>query len=233
MLAFFAAEHAAARASTDEKIVDAIQTSMATIQVVNIPISNLKAVKSDGEIFFVSEDARFVIRGQIFDSWQKRSLGTLDEINRSITTKPVENMNVDWEKLTHFKVGKGDTFANVFVDPLCGYCHKLLSVINNSRRLKSDYTFRFIVVPALGTKSDDLVRRMHCASNSELVPAAFMDRTLEYLPTKKDCDMSGYEKTLALAQLVGVSGVPFLIAPDGRFKKGIPASINNWLKAEK
>jgi thiol:disulfide interchange protein DsbC len=38
------------------------------------------------------------------------------------------------------------------------------------------------------------------------------------------------QKRLVTAQLVGVKGVPFMIAPDGRVKGGAPQDLDSWLE---
>nr|WP_252152636.1 disulfide isomerase DsbC N-terminal domain-containing protein [Escherichia coli] len=42
--------------------------------IVELPIKGVRAVQSDGQIMFLSENGRFVISGQIYDLWSKKPL---------------------------------------------------------------------------------------------------------------------------------------------------------------
>ena len=53
------------------------------------------------------------------------------------------------------------------------------------------------------------------------------------LKTKEKCEMAGYNDTLMTAQLLGVQGVPFVVASDGRFVAGKPQDVKAFLKGEK
>ena len=41
-------------------------------EIVTLPIKGIRAVESDGQIVFISDNGRFVITGQIYDVWGKK-----------------------------------------------------------------------------------------------------------------------------------------------------------------
>jgi thiol:disulfide interchange protein DsbC len=57
-----------------------------------------------------------------------------------------------------------------------------------------------------------------------------MNNTLATLPSKETCDSSQYDQTLLTAHFIGIEGVPFVVAPDGRVSQGRPKSLKSWLE---
>ncbi|HJA17140.1 MAG TPA: thioredoxin fold domain-containing protein [Candidatus Duodenibacillus intestinigallinarum] len=121
----------------------------------------------------------------------------------------------------------------VFVDPLCGWCHKLMGEVVQDEELKQDYTFDFIVIAALGDESAQLAKRLYCA---EKVPERRFDlllkgsEAIQALPEKSGCKNEALQRTAFAAQVLGVKAVPFVIAPDGRFARGKPADLRKFLE---
>ena len=51
------------------------------------------------------------------------------------------------------------------------------------------------------------------------------------LPAPADaCGQAQAQRALVTAQLLGIAGVPYLIAPDGRLQQGVPADLESWLE---
>ena len=44
------------------------------------------------------------------------------------------------------------------------------------------------------------------------------------------CGQASAQRALVTAQLLGIAGVPYLIAPDGRLQQGVPADLEAWLE---
>ena len=45
--------------------------------MVKMPVKGLQAIQSKGQIYYVSDNGRFVFSGQMIDIWQKKELNTL------------------------------------------------------------------------------------------------------------------------------------------------------------
>ena len=55
--------------------------------------------------------------------------------------------------------------------------------------------------------------------------------TLNSLPAPEGaCGQTAAQRALVTAQLLGIAGVPYLIAPDGRLQQGVPADLKAWLE---
>ncbi|WP_160188512.1 DsbC family protein [Escherichia coli] len=196
--------------------------------IVKLPIKEVRAVQSDGQIMFLSENGRFVISGQIYDLWSKKPLNTMSQMRDAAERIHFKSMGMDVDTLNTISVGRGDKEDVVFVDPLCTVCHKLM---DESTSLVDEYTFKFVVIPALGAESNRLAKGLFCAKDKTNALDAFMNNTLASLPSKKTCDLGQYDQTLLAAHLIGIEGVPFVVAQDGRVSKGRPKNLKSWLES--
>ena len=111
--------------SLDERLVMATE-SVDIKEIVEIPIRNLKAVESEGQILYMSDNGRYVLVGQIYDLWTRQTLDTMNQIRRSVTHLSFDDMNMPIEELNSVSVGKGRSKVVAFVDPKCESCHTLI-----------------------------------------------------------------------------------------------------------
>ncbi|MCE0759506.1 DsbC family protein [Marinobacter sp. G11] len=197
--------------------------------IVELPIKKVRAVEANGEILFLSENGRFVLRGQLYDVWYKDTVDTMKEMEDTATRIHFDRMGADLDDYNTLSIGDGEKQVVAFVDPQCPVCHKLMK---DAEKLGDDYTFKFVVVPALGEKSNELARKVFCAKDREDALEAYMSQDLETLPQKTSCDTAQYDMTLMMATLLDVQGVPFVVAPDGRMSKGRPSELENWLEGK-
>ncbi|MDF5485055.1 thioredoxin fold domain-containing protein, partial [Vibrio parahaemolyticus] len=135
-----------------------------------------------------------------------------------------KSMGMDVDTLNTVSMGRGDKEVVVFVDPRCAVCHQLMG---DAKSLVDDYTFKFIVIPALGAESNRLAKNLYCAKDKTHALNALMNNTLGSLPSKETCDPGQYDQTLLTAHFIGIEGVPFVVAPDGRVSKGRPKNLKS------
>ena len=223
---------------TDENDRDLLQSAEKTPKIeriVDMGISKVRAVKGkDGTIMFIADMGRFVFTGSVYDLWQKKQLTTIDEISDAVSRIDLSGLNLRPEAMNLARVGTGKKHVTLFVDPLCGWCHKLMNEVVADVALKDEYTFDFLVIPALGKASDELSKRLFC---SETDPAKRFEvlrggrDAIEKLPAvSQACKSEGYDRTKMTSTFLGVQAVPFVIAPDGRFSRGKPANLRAFLE---
>lgn len=194
-----------------------------------IPLGSLKAVQVNGEVFFMSKNGRYVFQGQLTDSWSKVTLDTIEEVEYSTKHINVERFGLPIDSMNVITFGTGPKTVYSFVDPQCGYCKKFVA---EAKSKVSEYTFKLIVVPALGKESNLQSKSLFCAKDKSDALNAFMNDGLGDLAQKTACDSKYYDLTLTFAQLVGVNAVPYMIAPDGRYKAGADKGIWQWIEYE-
>jgi len=198
-----------------------------------LPISGMKAVEtSTGDMMFMSQNGRFVFRGTVYDMWNKEAIRTYDDVDRVAKRIRFEKLGLNLDDLFAVTMGAGKETV-VFVDPKCPYCEKLLQ---QSVSLQSTYRFRFVVIPVLGEQSAQLTRRLGCAKGAEQQALfdALTTHNYDKLPSEaSNCDLAKLQRNLVTAQLMDISRVPFVVAPDGRVNQGLPKDLKAFLEDSK
>ncbi|MGP9797058.1 DsbC family protein [Halomonas sp. 86] len=198
-------------------------------QIIPLPITALSAVNNAGQILYSSGNGRFVFIGQMYDLWRGASLDTMEDIQQAATRIYLDKLQLHASDLNSVTMGHGPTEITIFTDPLCDHCHALAQEL---KAYLDDYTFYFVVVPALSDESEGLSKRIHCAKEPSQTRDAYLTGTIEQLAQREPCDMEGYEKTLMAGDILGVNAVPFLIHEDGRINRGRPQHLEQWLEGE-
>jgi len=198
--------------------------------LVPLPISGLKAVVSNDELLYISDNGRYVLRGVMYDVWDQKPLKSLDDIRESATHINLAKMHINTADFKPLAYGMGPEHVTVFVDPKCPWCAKLMQQMKDKPELAKRYTFDLVPIPVLGTESQRLVRELGCARDRKAALAALMSETYDRsLEQEKDCTLQHVQKAMVAAQLLGVTGVPFLIHQDGRVQRGMPQELGDWL----
>lgn len=200
--------------------------------LVPLPISGLKAVVSNDELLYMSDNGRYVLRGVMYDAWNQKSLKSLDDIRESATHINLAKMHIDTADFKPLAYGQGRAHITVFVDPKCPWCAKLMRQMKDKPELAKRYTFDLVPIPVLGAESQRLVRELGCARDRRAALEALMSENYDRpLAQEKDCTLQHVQKSMVAAQLLGVTGVPFLIRQDGRVQRGMPQELGDWLIA--
>lgn len=226
-----------AQAQAQEQFKEKAKSASPIREVVEMNFANARAIQAeDGTLMLVSDNGRYAFTGKVIDIWQKKELTNIDEIWQSVSTIPVKEFGLNPEDSSAMQIGQGPEHVTVFVDPLCGWCNKLVDEVSKDKELQKEYTFDFYVVPALGDESHKLGYRLYCAPESnELKIKAFLagKDKVEALVENEKCDASGYDDMLVAAQMLGIRSVPFVVAPNGRFIAGKPSSMRLFLEESK
>lgn len=207
-------------------------------KIVEIRTDSIRAIKNaEGRIMFLIDNGRFGMIGQLVDIWNRKPLTTIEEIEKAINHIDLKRLGVNISELNHISVGTGDKHVTLFVDPQCGWCHRMMGEINAKQKtLFKEYTFDFVLVPVLGERSTRLTKMLYCAKeeNQDAKYAALVGgaKNIERLEQKENCDLEGFEKTGMTASAIGLRGVPMVIAHDGRFVRGKPENIELFLEPE-
>jgi thiol:disulfide interchange protein DsbC len=194
-----------------------------------IPVDEVKTsavpgffqINSGAEIFYVSQDGKYLFAGNVIDLDSKNNITEeakntlrLAEINKLpenafITFKP--------EKETKYKVV-------VFTDIDCPYCRKLHEEIKNY--LKQGIEVSYVPFPRAGLGSDSYYKAVHvwCAKNpqKEMDSAKLQHGKFKF---KKDmCVNNPVPKSMEAVQAMHLQGTPAIMLPDGTVIPGyVPA----------
>lgn len=196
-------------------------------RIYSMPMQEMKVIESNGQLLFMSPNARFVFKGTMHDVWQQTELSTIEQVDHALKTINVDRLGFKVDDLNTISIGEGPKRVIVFVDPLCKACDGLLKTLESKR---SQYTFKIIVVPALGDESQRLSRNLFCAKDKSKAFDYLLSKRIGELEQREGCDTGNYDVTLTVATLFNIRAVPFWIAPDGRFtSRGDPA-VWSWIE---
>jgi len=202
-------------------------------QTYRLPADGLIMVQNGDKIYFTTPNARYLIRGQLYDVWNGEFVESVDKAKQLGDRIHLSKLKIDIdEDLKPFYVGSGGKEMVAFIDPHCPYCHKLLQQM---QALGDEYRFKLILIPALGDKSAETIRLLRCGSSKENYNQDVVSRLLktDYQGLRDErCDLDPFLKSAILAKILGVTGVPFLINQDGRVLKGYVKDLKSWLEKE-
>lgn len=215
---------------TESSLQELLKDADPLVDMVRLPIQGMQAVENeDGQILFIADSGRFAIVGQLVDVWQVKTLDTMRDIKSAVARIDLRGDGVDVETLNIASFGSGDKEVIVFTDPQCSICTK---VMEDAEKLGDEYTFRFVVIPALGDESHKLARQFFCAADPSERYSALKNNTISSLKTKSDCNIDRYDQTLMIAHMISVDGVPFILSPKGDIHRGRPANLKDWLQED-
>ncbi len=195
-----------------------------------LPIEGLIIVQSGNKTYLLSTNARFLIRGQIYDLWNSTFINTVEDARKFSDRIQISKLKLDLSTLSSFVSGSGKQEVIAFIDPNCPYCHKLLEQIE---KLGKDYRFRLVLIPMLGERSGHAIKRLMCGidgkNRDKKAVAYLLSGKYDELPDK-ECNMEPLVGSMFVAKLLGIQGVPFMISPDGRVLRGYTEDLKQWLQ---
>ncbi len=199
-------------------------------RLARLPTQGLQAVETtDGQLLYVSDNGRYLIRGSAYDLWHGAELTSLAQAEDLGGRIDLARLTLDPADLGTLDTGTGPAVL-VFVDPHCPHCADLLAALPS---FTDRYRFRLIPLP-IAAASQAAVLALHCLGSTDPAAAlkALSEQTDPPPGAAVGCGQGTAQRALVTAQLLGVRGTPFLIAPDGRLHQGRPADLADWLAGD-
>lgn len=198
-------------------------------RMARLPVTGLQVVETtEGELLFLSDNGRYALRGPALDLWHGARLVSFEETIRLAGRIDLARLKLDVGDLGAIDLGEGPEVL-VFVDPLCPHCAGLYAELP---ALVGTYRFRLVPVPVLGEASQRAVLGLACLSGSDpgkAREALLENQTAGLAEPTTECGQGTAQRALIAAQILGIRGTPFLIAPDGRMRQGRPEDLAAWL----
>ena len=202
--------------NADEAAIrQAMTKSMPSVKVDSVKpavIKGLFEVVVGANIYYVSEDGKYLLQGRLVDVAARKDL-TEEKLNvtRKLAIEKMgqANMIVFKPKITKYTV-------TIFTDIDCGYCRKLHSEID--QYLAQGITIQYLFFPRAGKGSDSYNKAVSvwCAEDrNAALTAAKKDQKLP----EKTCD-NPIDKHMQLAAEFDVKGTPMIISENGNVYPG-------------
>jgi thiol:disulfide interchange protein DsbC len=109
----------------------------------------------------------------------------------------------------------------VFTDPDCPFCGKLHAELEKIVQERSDIAFHILLFPlAMHKDAYWKSKSIVCNRSLKMLEEAFAQRPI----ARSECDTKDIDNNIRLAETLGISSTPTLVAPDGRVHVGyLPA----------
>jgi thiol:disulfide interchange protein DsbC len=203
----------------EDDVRSALAKAMPSVKLDSIKPSQIKGVLEvmiGANIFYVSEDGKYLLQGHLIDLASRTDL-TEEKLSgarkTALDTAGEKNMII-------FKPKIGKYMVSVFTDIDCGYCRKLHSEID--QYLAEGITVRYLFYPRAGKGSDSYKKAVSvwCADDRN---AALTDAKKGTTPKEKTCD-NPVDQHMELAQDFEARGTPLIVTEKGNLLPGyVPA----------
>ena len=206
--------------NADEAAIrQAMTKSMPSVKVDSVKpavVKGLFEVVVGANIYYVSEDGKYLLQGRLVDVAARKDL-TEEKLNvtRKLAIEKMgqANMIVFKPKITKYTV-------TIFTDIDCGYCRKLHSEID--QYLAQGITIQYLFFPRAGKGSDSYNKAVSVWCAEDRNAALTASKKDQKLP-EKTCD-NPIDKHMQLAAEFDVKGTPMIISENGNVYPGyLPA----------
>ncbi|RIZ66958.1 MAG: DsbC family protein [Methylococcales bacterium] len=203
----------------EEAIRKALSQAMPNTKVETIKPSVIKGLYEaaiGANIYYVSEDGKYLIQGRLVDIAARKDL-TEEKLNG---TRKLAIESMGKENMIIFKAKIPKYTVTIFTDIDCGYCRKLHSELD--QYTAQGITIQYLFYPRAGKGSDSYNKAVSvwCADDrNAALTAAKKDKSIPV----KTCD-NPIDKHMKLAEEFDVKGTPMIVTEKGNILPGyLPA----------
>lgn len=180
-------------------------------------IRGLYEVSMGGNIFYASEDGKYLLQGQLFDAEAKKNITETKLAN----VRKASLDKVGEQKMIIFKPESSKYVVSIFTDIDCGYCRKLHSEID--QYMAQGITIRYMFFPRAGKGSDSYKKAVSVWCAADKNKALTTAKKGEHLDAKT-CE-NPVDEHMALGEAFGMNGTPMIVTQKGNILPGyVPAA---------
>ncbi|MBI3560129.1 MAG: DsbC family protein [Gammaproteobacteria bacterium] len=176
------------------------------------PIKNLFEVVVGPQVYYISQDGRYVFNGDLIDLHTKTNI--TDEKRDAARLTALNALGED--SMIIFGPKQVKHTITVFTDIDCGYCRKLHSEIADYNKL--GIKVRYLAYPRAGIGSDSYNKAVTVWCADDRQKAMTEAKSGTNLPNKS-C-VNPVAKEYELGQALGVNGTPAIILENGKLFPG-------------
>ncbi|CAB1275175.1 DsbC family protein [Candidatus Nitrosacidococcus tergens] len=191
----------------------------------SISVPNLYEVILDGQIFYLTQDGRYAIQGQIIDLATRTNL--TEKRVKAIRAAAISEL--DEKDMIVFTPKDPKYTVNIFTDIDCPYCRQMHQHIDEYNKL--GIKVRYLAFPraGIGSSSYDKAANVWCAQDKQkAITLAKADKPIK---NTAQCTNPVADQFL-LGEKIGVNATPTFILKDGTMIPGFirPSSLIKLLE---
>ena len=182
-------------------------------------IQGLYTISIGSQIFYMSQNGKFILQGDIYDAETGANLTERDRIS---ARKDFLNQ-LDEEEMVIFAPDDFKHTVTVFTDVDCGYCRKFHSEIDEV--MEQGIRVRYLFFPRNGPDNEswEKAEQVWCSQDRQkAITRAKQGKSL----SAKICSKTPVQKHYNLGQMFMVQGTPTMVSDKGKIIVGyVPASV--------
>jgi thiol:disulfide interchange protein DsbC len=223
LLLSFAAGPTVAQDAAPADVAKRVQASLAKLDpdlkadgVRTTPVAGLYEVAIGPRLVYMTGDGRYLIQGSLSDVEKREDL--TEPRRNAIRLEALNRISED--QMVVFGPKDAPHTVTVFTDIDCGFCRRLHAEIDKFNANGIRIRYLFMPRTAKGSESYKKAVNVWCAKDRQ---QAMTDAKAGKDVPAQDCK-NPVDEHMALADLMGISGTPALILPDGELLPGyVPA----------
>ncbi len=200
-------------ASGADKLRQVLAKTMPRVKPSDIsesPIDGLYQVIVGSQVVYMSEDAKYMIEGDLYDLVTRKNIS--EDAKSSIRLAAINKLGSD--KMVVYKPETVKDTITVITDIDCPYCRRLHNEI--PEYMKNDVEVRYIFMPLKGAADMKKTISVWCSDDQQLaLDIAKAGGEIE----EKTCD-NPIKEHLKLARELGVQGTPAILLENGELLPG-------------
>jgi len=182
-------------------------------------IQGLYTISIGSQIFYMSQNGKFILQGDIYDAETGANLTEQDRIS---ARKDFLNQ-LDEDEMVIFAPDDFKHTVTVFTDVDCGYCRKFHSEIDEV--MEQGIRVRYLFFPRNGPDNEswEKAEQVWCSQDRQkAITRAKQGKSL----SAKICSKTPVQKHYSVGQMFMVQGTPTMVSDKGKIIVGyVPASV--------
>ncbi len=215
LLALWAVSPALASEAVEKRMAEVVP-GLTPDAIEPAAVDGLFEVRYGTDLFYVSEDGRYLIQGSLIDLESRENL--TERALRGVRAAMFAEIAND--TLTVYRPeGPVRHTINVFTDPNCPFCRQFHDEV--PIYLEAGVEVRYFMYPVLGRDSPDVMRNVWCSDSR----TDAMDRAKsgQSVPTAQCATPA--DQHLSLGRELGINGTPATVTGDGQLISGYRPAV--------
>ncbi len=210
LLAFLATASLSANEAIEKRIAEVVP-GLSPDSIRAMDMDGVFEVRYGTDIFYVSEDGRFLLQGSLIDLESRENL--TEKTRRGVRSEMFSDIP-DAELTVYVPDGEVRHIVNVFTDPNCPFCRRQHEEM--TAYLDAGVKVRYFMFPVLGRESPTVMNNIWCSDSR----TDAMDRAKSGLPVAQGDCATPLEEHLTLGRELGVTGTPATVSDSGQLISG-------------
>lgn len=211
--------------SGDIETFDKPRSNILSIQA--LPIKDLNLVETEDGVYFATSNGRFVIKGQLTDTWNRKSIATADQARGTyrVPLNTLVGTSKTKDNLATIEIGQGEKQGYIFVDPTEQYSQVIIKLVEQEAK----HRFDVVLMPRKNPESRQVAKQVWCAKDRKaaLLNATAGDTT--ELEQREECEIKDLYANIVASMLLQLQQVPVVIRNDGLRHLGVPEDMDEFL----